>query len=309
MKQFAILLIFMSFFSCKDTSENSNLTLQHQTKKTKAQPLIPSIDTIPFRLNAHNNIAIQALLNKTDTIDLMFHTAANGITLTKAATKKLHTIKWIQEDTVKSWGGKHTSRFSKGNLLEIQSLKWQDVALWENERSGPTTDGKFGPNLFENKVIEIDFENTLLLLHDSVPNAASTYEKFSIRYENDFMFIEGMSMIKGQNHPNSFLIHSGYGGAVLYDDQFVKESAIGTHIEITEEQALKDSYGNVLITKKGKLPKFSIGSMVFEDLTVGFFEGAIGRQKMSIIGGDLLKRFHIIIDADRKHIYLKTNNF
>ena len=44
-------------------------------------------------------------------------------------------------------------------------------------------------------------------------------------------------------------------------------------------------------------------------MQVGFFEGAIGIQKMSILGGDILKRFNIIIDAERKFIYLKTNKF
>jgi len=33
----------------------------------------------------------------------------------------------------------------------------------------------------------------------------------------------------------------------------------------------------------------------------------IGRQKMSILGGDVIKRFNIIIDAKRNYIYLKKN--
>jgi hypothetical protein len=40
---------------------------------------------------------------------------------------------------------------------------------------------------------------------------------------------------------------------------------------------------------------------------VSFFEGALGRQKVSVMGGDFLKRFNIVIDADRAFIYLKTN--
>lgn len=43
------------------------------------------------------------------------------------------------------------------------------------------------------------------------------------------------------------------------------------------------------------------------NIPVGFFTGALGRQKMSIVGGDLLKRFNLIIDAERANIYLKEN--
>jgi hypothetical protein len=71
---------------------------------------------------------------------------------------------------------------------------------------------------------------------------------------------------------------------------------------------LKDSYGNVLKTRKAILPALIIGDEILTDVPAGFFEGAIGRQKMSIFGGDILKRFNIRIDARREHIYLKANN-
>ena len=46
---------------------------------------------------------------------------------------------------------------------------------------------------------------------------------------------------------------------------------------------------------------------MLDDITVGFFSGAIGRQKMSVLGGNVLKRFNILIDSEREHIYLKSN--
>ncbi|RZL55661.1 MAG: hypothetical protein EOO93_19100 [Pedobacter sp.] len=60
-------------------------------------------------------------------------------------------------------------------------------------------------------------------------------------------------------------------------------------------------------TKKAILPTFALGNINLNNVSVGFFEGAIGRQKMSIIGGDVLKRLNIIIDAKREFIYLKSN--
>jgi len=93
----------------------------------------------------------------------------------------------------------------------------------------------------------------------------------------------------------------------LFDDEFVQKTELGTAIEIVDEQDLKDAFGNVIKTKKGVLPQFSIGSLTFEDLTVGFFDGAIGVQRMSIIGGDLLKRMNFIIDAKRENIYIKRS--
>lgn len=267
-----------------------------------------SVDTIPFILTDHNNIAIQAILNQQDTVQLMFHTAANSITLTKAATAKMKSIHWQSEDQVKSWGGEHQSRYSQSNLLQIKHLEWDSLSIWENEHSGPSTDGKFGPNLFKNRLIEMDFDHQWILLHPNLPAKAKVYESLPLHLENGFIFLEGVSKIGAVSYTNLFLLHTGYGGSILYDDEFSDSTQIGTQLEITAEKNLKDSFGNVLKTKKAKLPQFKIGPISFQDITVGFFEGAIGRQKMSVMGGDLLKRFNLIMDLEHAIIYLKPNS-
>ena len=267
----------------------------------------PSLLTIPFQLTSHNNISIQAVLNQTDTVDLMFHTAASSVTLTTTAIKNLQKIQWDTEEEVNSWGGNGAARYSKSNELAIGTLQWDSLAIWETTNSGPTTDGKFGPNLFEDYIIEIDFDKSILVLHDTLPKKTEDFVKIALFLEDDFLFLQGESSLTAGNYENKFLIHSGYGGTILFDDKFVADHQLGTQIEIIDEKELKDSYGNVLTTKKGKLPLFTLAETSFEDIPVGFFEGIIGRQQMSVIGGDLLKRFNLIIDRDKEQLYLKPN--
>ena len=269
---------------------------------------ILKVDTIPFILTEHNNIAIYAQLNGVDSIKLMFHTAANDISLIKESAKELKSLIWDEKvDGVKSWGGTGEQRTSKNNSLRIGDLEWNKLLIWENVHSGPTTDGKFGPNLFKDRPIEIDFESKHLVVHSNLPIHINNYEKIPIQFENGFMFIGAISIIKEVEVKNRYLIHSGYSGAVLLDDIFVEEHEISENIDITEEQELKDSFGNILKTKKGLLSKFVIGKYELQNLPVGFFEGSIGRQKMSVIGGNILKRFNIIIDSNRENLYVKSN--
>ncbi|MCB0705283.1 MAG: hypothetical protein KDC34_08240 [Saprospiraceae bacterium] len=274
---------------------------------TFAQQHTVKSDTIPFTLTVHNNLVIQGVLNNSDTVNLMFHTAADAITLIQDATENMSSINWNAVDTVGSWGGQQAARFSESNTLQIGAFTWDSQPIWENEYSGPTTDGKFGPNLFENQVIEINFDKKIIIIHETLPQYCETYEKLDLLFENGFMFIVGKSQVGEETFENRFLIHSGYSGAILYDDQFVETSKIGDHLEIISENELKDSYGNILKTKKAILPLFELGNISLLNIPVGFFEGAIGRQKMSVLGGDVLKRFNIIIDSDRTHIYLKEN--
>ena len=255
-------------------------------------------------------MAVQAILNEKDTVQLMFHTAANALTLTGDAVKKLTTLRFdAATDSIKSWGGQaNTSRLSKDNLLQLAGLRWQHVSVWENVNSGQGTDGKFGIDLFENKVIEIDFGRQVIAVHTAMPRKAKKYEQLPLIFENDNMFIEAACFIGGQPVKNRFLLHSGYAGAVLLDDQFVKDNAVGEKLTVTGEKSLKDSFGNIVKTQKAILPALKIGQTQLTLLPVGFFEGAIGRQKMSILGGDVLKRFNIIIDAQRKFIYLQPGS-
>jgi hypothetical protein len=264
---------------------------------------------LPFQLTESNNISVQAIVNEIDTVNLMVHTAANSVTLTEEAIQELKSLKFAGTDSVKSWGGGgNSSRFSKGNTLQIVELKWQDVSIWENKNSGPKTDGKFGIDLFANKIIELDFEKKLLTLYTSLPDKAATFEKLSLTNENGNLFLEAGCEIGGQLFRNKFLLHSGYSGTILLDDKFTNETKIDEKVKIIAEKELKDSFDNSLKTKKAILSTFSIGSVKLSNVPVGFFKGAIGRQKMSIIGGDLLKRLTIIIDSQAGSIYLKSNN-
>lgn len=283
------------------------LTGQTQELVVEAQARESIHDTIPFYLTSHNNIVVQAVLNEIDTLNLMFHTAANSLTLIKDVTVKLSSLNLNKQDTIQSWGGEHTSRYSDNNTLQIGALAWRQVTIWENENSGPMTDGKFGPNLFQDKVIEINYDKHIIIIHATLPKIDEGYEKLKLTCEDDFMFIEGISSIGGVEYKNRFLIHAGFGGTLLLDDQFVNKNKIGDQLAVITEKKLKDSYGNVIKTKKAILPFFIVGGVKLTDIPVGFFEGSIGRQKMSVIGGDFLKRFNIIIDAKRAYIYLKVN--
>ena len=263
---------------------------------------------IPFELTSYNNISVTAKINKADTVNLMFHTAASSLTLTEDALKQMTSLVFDRTDSVKSWGGSNnTSRFSTGNMLQISNRQWENVSIWENINSGPQTGGKFGIDLFEGKLIEIDFDKRVIILHEKLPAKSKKYEKLKLIYENEMMFVEGSCGVGGKLLTNRFLIHSGYSGSILLDDRFTAANKIDEQLKIVDQKTLKDSFGNILMTKKAVLPVFRLGTKSLINIPVGFFTGALGRQKMSIIGGDLLKRFNLIIDAERANIYLKEN--
>ncbi|WP_124560421.1 hypothetical protein [Pedobacter sp. KBW01] len=295
-KNLTQLLLILSFW----VIHNSFAIAQAPTQKTY---------TIPFKLTSQNNITISALINGKDTVSLMFHTAANSLTLTSEAIAKMKSLRFEGADTVKSWGGgENSSRYSKDNLLQIGKTKWEHTPLWENLNSGPGTGGKFGPELFAGQVIDIDFDRKIITISSNLPAKLNGYSKLDAKYQDDMLFINATCKIGTELLSLPFLVHSGYAGAVLFDDSFTNNNQLDQKLKIISEKDLKDSFGNILTVKKAILPGLLMGQNTLDSIPAGFFKGAIGRQKMSIIGGELLKRFNIIISADRKVVYLKPNS-
>ncbi len=284
------------------------------TQSTLAQELKSNMSdrtyTIPFQLTDYNNISIKAILNEKDTVQLMFHTAANGITLTETSIQKIKSLQFEGNiDGIKSWGGQeNSSRISNNNSLQIGKIKWTNLEIAENKNTGQYTDGKFGIDFFKDRVIAIDFDKSIITLAKKLPSKAKSYEKLKLVVEHDNLFLVANCLINGVSYQNKFLVHSGYAGAILFDDQFTAANKLGEQLKIVSEKSLKDSFGNVLKTKNAILPLLKIGNLQLSDVPVGFFEGAIGRQKMSMMGGEVLKRFNLIIDQQNGYVYLKRNN-
>ena len=276
-----------------------------------SQKLMPSSsaepDTIPFRLTEYNNMVLQAVLNEVDSLDLMLHTAANDMTLIEAVRDRLKSVQYGHPDSVNSWGGKGSSRRSIGNQLLVGKQSWEEITIWENKHSGQETDGKIGMDFFKGQILEINYEQNFIVVHPEMPERGADFEELAVELQSGMRFLKGKIALGEESFENSFLIHSGYAGSLLLDDAFAQGHRLDSRLEVIDEKILKDSYGNELKTLKALVPSFQLGSIPFEQLPVGFFSGALGRQKISVMGGDVLKRFNWIFDLKEERLFVRPN--
>lgn len=267
--------------------------------------------TIPFTLTDSNNISIPAILNGTHELNMMLHTAVDDVSLTTDAVAKISDLKMTDSVEIQSWGGKSTSQYSTGNRIKIGDQEFANQTIFIDGFSGKGTDGKFGPRLFGDKIVEIDFDRRLLQLHSDLPPKVlaqnSSFRKLAYTEERGCMYLKGELLVGEKLLTNSFMLHTGFGGTVLLDDQFVSDNDLFSKLETISERELKDSFGNVLKTKKVRLSMLEVGGAKFNDIAVELFDGALGRQKVSVMGSEVLKRFNMIIDAANYTLYLAPN--
>lgn len=263
------------------------------------------IADIPFHLNDQKNMIVTVTLNGTDKINAMFHFAENDFTLTEEGAKKAKSVVFTEEVEVESWGGKSTSRMSPKNQVELGGLKQTNVNVFEDKFSGPESEGKIGLDFFQGKFVEFDNERRRLLVYETLPEKCKAWESVPLKHERGSFFLQALVRSQNQEFEHRFLLHSGYGGGVLLDDAFVSKTKIGEQIEIVSEQKLKDSFGNIIVVKKGVLPEIKLGPVTLEKVPVGFFQGKLGQQEISLLGCEVWQRLNFVFDTNAPKLYLK----
>ncbi|OYU92716.1 MAG: hypothetical protein CFE21_22965, partial [Bacteroidetes bacterium B1(2017)] len=252
------------------------------------------IDTLSFRLNKQSNICIKARINNSDTLTLMFHTSSTGVTITKESLKEKILLKNKQNTNIQTWGGRADAEFSEHNTLFINKLTWTDLTIFVNENSGPETDGKFGYDLFTEKIVSIDYDKNLIMVNENLPKNLKGYQKMKLFFSNGSMFIEGKLEIGDEVYQDKFMFHSGYGGAILLDPQIAEKYNMKSLKTISTSE-LKDSYGNVFKIETKLLPKAKIGKKTIKNVPLSFAARS-SDIPMKVFGNDLLKRFNVIFD-------------
>lgn len=274
----------------------------------KQEAMKNRVEVIPFTLTDSNNISIAAVLNDGEPVQLMLHTAVNSVSLTREAGERLTSVTFDESGTSQSWGGEAAIGVSRGNTLRIGGRTWTDLLLTECEHSGPLTDGKFGCNLFADRVMEIDFEECELRLHSELPSHVLEDPDFhclEARLDRGSMFVEGAFEIGGKSYKHEFMVHTGFGGSILMDDAFVAEHGFTACFQNGSTRDLRDSNGNVLTTQMATLSSFGFGNAALAKVPAELFGGAIAGQKVSIVGAQVLKQFDIFIATRAKRLYLR----
>jgi len=171
-------------------------------------------------------------------------------------------------------------------------------------------DGMFmlGAELFERRIVNLDFVNETLTLDNTLPEDINTYiaiDMSSQKHENRFGVIQHYFLIHipdfkdsfSQNIPLVFFVDLGSMSAFLSDktikkvdyEKFINDPALISYLFSSE---MMFNRPNLRIT-------YSSGGEISQEEKFAYFDG--------VIGVDILKRFHnVIFDYQGKKFYVKA---
>jgi len=266
-------------------------------------------EIIPFELGDDNRIYIKGLINQSDTLNLVFDLGANitVINKTKMEAKNVN----IKFDTlVLNGGGNGSSEESKSfnNIVTIgrKNYSGKDV-LGISYPESEKLDGLIGWDFFGNKIVEIDYESKELLISDNLPDYYVRYSKNKLKFINNLPYIKTIIYKEKKKIKIYSMLDTGYNSTLKVYYNTVIENKLLNEYPIMGESTSTGTDGTIAKSDYVLLPRIEIGGYEIYNMPADLVKTEVNSYIPALFGGNLIKRFHIILDFKNKDVYIKPN--
>jgi hypothetical protein len=106
-------------------------------------------------------------------LDFQFDLGAGGSILKKASVPKAR-MTFDGTITLRNSDGENVVPSSSSNQVEIGELRWTGVPFAIADNMTHREDGLIGNALFQDKVVEIDYDRMVIAVHDALPRVLPT---------------------------------------------------------------------------------------------------------------------------------------
>ncbi len=266
-------------------------------------------DTIPFTLTAFNALQVKAIVNGSDTLKLHFDVGSFDFRFTTEAILKKTSLLPNHNDVLAGKIKADYTQLKPVNTLRMGTITWQNPDMVPTGLTAHGMDGRFGWNLFEGKSVEINYDNSCLVIHPELPKRLKAYVRSELEFIQSFVCMKGNIRIGTHDYDGLFLMDTGSDQAMVLDSSwtagyhFPKDS-----LKLIRSSTLKDPRGVSYETRIVLVPQVMLNGVVLEDVPAYMLSSRspVGFE-INYFGNDLLKRFNMILDFKHDAVYLKPN--
>jgi hypothetical protein len=300
--------------------EASSLSFASADTLVPSHAVSRSAPSIPFQLT-DGLIYMQASLNGSSPLWVILDTGSS-YTVIDLSLSKMLGLDLLGEGIAHGPGQGSTEKFAFAGHATLMfagaELGDQTVATlplgWFSRELGRRVDGFLGSNIFQNYVVEIDYDNQLLRFHD--PGSYS-YSGPGERLPLEFVW-DNIPSVRaevltrdGTAIEGVFLVDSGATTAIWLSRAFSDTHPEFLSAEETIEVPNVAAVGGEFSARLGRVPALRLGKFLvsmplaqFSQNTSGIFAtpGLAGT-----IGAETLRRFTVIFDYPHREMILEPN--
>lgn len=265
-------------------------------------------DTIPFKLTAYGIIAVKAVLNDADTLNLSFDVSSFDFHLTRDAIIKKTKLLPSQADVLADKAKPNFNAMNKAQKLQLGTAVWRNQEILPTGITSHEMDGRFGWNLFEGKQVEVDYDNSRIIIHNKLAKGFEGYERSKIGFIRGFGYASGTFEIAGKKYIGNFSMDTGSEQALIVDSGWVARTNFPTDLKLIKSSVLHDPRGVEYQIRIVEAPLFRVNGFPINNVPTLVLAGKnpVGFE-MNFFGNGLLKRFNMVLDFKNDYLYLKPN--
>lgn len=265
-------------------------------------------EVIPFSL-VRGRMMVQARINGSEPIDLLVDTGANATLLAPSAIDRGVAVKASGTAQNFGLGGMVETATSAGNTIDVAGLRWEHEPLLLHDRASTAGDGVLGMHMFEGKVVEFDFDRSVLVIHDAMPANLDGFARIELGRAGPLPTIPVTFHTGGGTVVGSVIIDTGATAALFARRDFAEPLGLyGTMPKIGTGRQTGIGRGS-LESDLVLLPAMTIGGIDMKDVPI-YLETANHETtdgEGAVLGMDVLSRFTMVLDTMNDVVYLKPN--
>jgi predicted aspartyl protease len=175
-------------------------------------------------------------------------------------------------------------------------------------------EGILGADFIDRFVLGLDYRDSVISVFDRAGFAyrgSGTVVPFTM--SRGFIFVNGdLELLDGARIPGRFVVDVGASGALALAKPFVDENRLRERAGRTIRRETGRGVGGVVIADVGRARSFSIGGTTIEHPIItlnGDSAGVFSNSSLGDgnIGGDILRRFTVLLDYARKHLIFERH--
>jgi len=286
-------------------------------QETFVQPPSRLLTTFTFTLFSGGVMALRAKMdNFPDSMTFILDTGSGGISLDSTTCVRLHLDPVLSDKTILGIGGVRQVKFLYNRTLELPGLTVDSLNFHVNDYGiltsvyGEKIDGIIGYSFFSRYIVSINYDSLQVAVY-SLGSFRYPRGAYVIRPLIPNLPIVSAEADDSRKVGGRFYFDTGAGLCALFSTDFATDSALldpRRKTYLTQAQGLGGKAEMRLTTirelKLGPFRFHRVPAYIFDDTyNVTFYPNLGG-----LIGNDILRRFNVILNYDRRYFCLTPNS-
>ena len=288
----------------QDTDLHDDAGIRAKTKEFGSRP---ACDTHYDRTwQAH----LRGSVNGSKTLNLIFDTGAESCVIFPSAKAK--GVALTLDGTVlnAASGGVTLRQVSRDNRLEISDARWNHEPFIFVEKQADQADGIIGYTVFENRIVELDYDRMLMIVHDSLPSHSDDFSKIDMPFSGSLPSVE-VVLAKGETSCRGpFILDTAGTACMLVNQAFAANHELHSTFKKIGTGASRGLGSESIYSNQLMLPTLTIAGHSLREVPIHVELPSDWNKAPpgGVVCMDVLERFNTILDFPANKAYFKPNS-